>query len=68
MTDLTVKHKVSPTPKEMKGIKQEDVFPLGKAAMWVDGSFAMANIRKVGGDNLKWGMTTIPRDRTSRSR
>ncbi|MCZ8511596.1 ABC transporter permease subunit [Paenibacillus filicis] len=48
LIDLTVKYKVSPTPKEMKGIKQEDVFPLGKAAMWVDGSFAIDNIRKVG--------------------
>lgn len=61
LTDLTIKHKVSPTPKEMKGIKQEDIFPLGKAAMWVDGSFAMDNIRKVGADKLKWGMTTIPK-------
>lgn len=61
LTDLTLKHKVSPPPKDMKGMKQEDLFPMGKAAMWVDGSFAIDNIRKVGGDKIRWGMTTIPK-------
>jgi multiple sugar transport system substrate-binding protein len=61
LTNLTTKYKVSPTPKEMKGIKQEDIFPLGKAAMWVDGSFMIDNNRKVIGEKFKWGMTTVPK-------
>lgn len=61
LTDLTTTDKVSPAPKDMKGIKQEDIFPMGKAAMWVDGSFMIDNNRKVIGDNFKWGMTSVPR-------
>ncbi|WP_019640156.1 ABC transporter substrate-binding protein [Paenibacillus fonticola] len=61
LTDLTTADKVSPAPKDMKGIKQEDIFAMGKAAMWVDGSFMIDNNPNVIGDNFKWGMTSVPR-------
>ncbi|CAM4383210.1 sugar ABC transporter substrate-binding protein [Paenibacillus alkaliterrae] len=61
LTDLTVKHKVSPSPKDITGIKQDEMFGQGKVAMWVDGSFAIDGTRKTVGDNFNWDITTIPR-------
>jgi multiple sugar transport system substrate-binding protein len=60
LTDLTTKHKVSPRPKDVQGTNQQDIFPMGQAAMWVDGSWNIENNRNVV-DQFEWGMTTIPR-------
>ena len=51
---------IAPMPQEMDGIRQQDVFPMGMAAMWVDGSWNIANIRKVAGDNFNWGIAQVP--------
>lgn len=59
--DLIYVHKVAPMPKEMEGIRAKDVFPMGMAAMWIDGSWNIGNNRKVVGDSFNWGLATIPR-------
>lgn len=61
LTDLTTKYKVSPKPKDMQGINQQDLFPTGKVAMWVDGSWNIANNRNIIKDQFDWGFTTVPR-------
>ena len=60
LTDLTVEHGVAPSPAEMEGIRQQDVFPMGLAAMWVDGSWNVANTRTVAGDDFDWGIALVP--------
>lgn len=60
LTDLTQVHKVAPAPKEMAGMEMSDVFPLGMAAMWVDGTFAIEGIREVAGDSFEWGVAKVP--------
>ncbi len=57
---LTTKYKVSPKPREMKGIKAKNVFPMGLAAMWVDGSWNIENNRKVAADKFRWGIAPVP--------
>ena len=61
LSDLTNTHEVSPPPREMEGIRQQDVFPLGLAAMWVDGSWNIANNRTVTGDDFTWNIAMVPR-------
>lgn len=60
VTDLTTVHKVAPTPESMKGIKQGDIFPLGMAAMWVDGSWNIESIRKTAGPDFAFGIAQVP--------
>jgi len=60
LADLTNVHEVSPKPQDMEGIRQQDVFPLGLAAMWVDGSWNIGNNRSITGDNFKWDIAMIP--------
>lgn len=57
---LTNVYKVSPKPSEMKGIRQQDIFPRRIAAMWVDGSWNIENNRKLIGDKFRWGIAPIP--------
>ena len=52
---------VAPEPKEMEGIRQQDVFPLGMAAMWVDGAWNINGNRESIGDDYKWGIAPLPR-------
>jgi multiple sugar transport system substrate-binding protein len=61
LNSLIHEHKVAPMPKEMEGIRQQDVFPQGMAAMWIDGSWNIQNNRDVGGDAFQWGIAPIPR-------
>lgn len=60
LTDLVSKHKVAPEPKEMAGVRQQDVFPRQIAAMWVDGSWNIDNNRIIGGDSFNWGIAEVP--------
>ncbi|HUX19597.1 MAG TPA: sugar ABC transporter substrate-binding protein [Spirochaetia bacterium] len=59
LTDLVNVDHVAPPPKLMSGINQQDVFPRGLAAMWVDGSWNIANNRKIAG-NMRWGIAMVP--------
>jgi len=52
---------VAPKPQVMEGIRQQDVFPMGMAAMWVDGSWNIADVRKGAGDSFKWGIAQVPK-------
>ena len=45
----------------MEGIRQQDVFPLGMAAMWVDGAWNINGNRENIGDQFQWGIAPIPR-------
>ncbi|OQY23467.1 MAG: hypothetical protein B6I34_04645 [Anaerolineaceae bacterium 4572_32.1] len=38
-----------------------NIFPQGMAAMWVDGSWNIKNIRDIAGDSFQWGIAPIPR-------
>ncbi|MCY4258742.1 MAG: sugar ABC transporter substrate-binding protein [Rhodobacteraceae bacterium] len=60
LTSLVNEHGVAPPPAEMEGIRQQDVFPLGMAAMWVDGSWSIANNRDIIGDTFEWGIAQVP--------
>lgn len=60
LTDLVSVEKVAPQPQEMEGVRQQDVLALGMAAMWVDGSWNIANVRKVAGDSFRWGIAQVP--------
>ncbi|MGJ8530222.1 ABC transporter substrate-binding protein [Maritalea sp.] len=60
LTDLVVKEKVAPMPQEMEGIRQQDIFPLGMAAMWVDGSWNIANTRDNADASMNWGIVQVP--------
>ena len=50
----------APRPLELEGIRQQDVFGMGMAAMWVDGSWNIDNNRKLIGDSFEWGMAQVP--------
>lgn len=52
---------VAPKPQDMEGVRQQDVFPMGMAAMWVDGSWNIASVRDVAGDSFKWGIAQVPK-------
>lgn len=60
LTDLVLVDEVAPKPQEMEGIRQQDVMGLGMAAMWVDGSWNIANMRQVAGDSFNWGIAQVP--------
>jgi len=62
LSSLISEHGVAPMPSEMEGIRQQDVFPLGLAAMWVDGAWNIANNRtQLEGSDLRWALAPIPR-------
>ncbi|MEM5475506.1 sugar ABC transporter substrate-binding protein [Pacificibacter sp. AS14] len=61
LTDLVNVEGVAPKPQDMEGIRQQDIFPLGMAAMWVDGSWNIANSREIVGDQFQWGIAEVPR-------
>lgn len=50
----------APRPQEMEGIRQQDIFGMGIAAMWVDGSWNIDNNRKLIGDSFDWGIAQVP--------
>jgi len=50
----------APRPQEMEGIRQQDIFGMGMAAMWVDGSWNIDNNRTLIGDDFEWGITQVP--------
>lgn len=60
LTDLVNVEGVAPQPQEMEGVRQQDVMALGMSAMWVDGSWNIANVRKVAGDDFRWGIAQVP--------
>lgn len=45
LTDLVTVHEVAPPPSEFEGLRQQDIVPLGLAAMFVDGNWQMNNFR-----------------------
>lgn len=60
LADLVHEHGVAPTPASMEGIRQQDVFPQGIAAMWVDGTWNIANNRTIIGDSFRWDIAQVP--------
>jgi len=60
LTDMVLVDKSAPSQKEMSSIRQQDVFPQGLAAMWVDGSWNIHNNRLVADPSMKWGIAKIP--------
>jgi len=60
LTDLVLVDKVAPPQKDMISFQQQDVFPQGVAAMWVDGSWFVDTFRKNVGDAMRWGMVRVP--------
>lgn len=50
----------APRPQEMEGIRQQDIFGMGMAAMWTDGSWNVDNTRKLVGDSFEWGIAQVP--------
>lgn len=61
LASLIHEHGVAPAPAEMEGIRQQDVFPLGLAAMWVDGAWNIENNRDIVDDAFEWAVAPIPR-------
>ncbi|MBN2471537.1 MAG: sugar ABC transporter substrate-binding protein [Anaerolineae bacterium] len=62
LESLISEHGVAPTPAEMEGIRQQDVFPLGLAAMWVDGAWNTSNNRdQLVGTDTRWAIAPLPR-------
>ncbi len=61
LNSLINEYGVAPKPKEMEGIRQQDVFPMGMSAMWVDGAWNINNVREVAGDKFHWAIAPIPR-------
>lgn len=61
LTSLIFEHEVAPQPADMEGIRQQDVFPLGLAAMWVDGAWNIANNRtQLEGSDMRWAVAPVP--------
>jgi len=60
LTDLVLVDKVAPPQKDMASFQQQDVFPQGVAAMWIDGSWFVDSLRKNLGDDMRWGMVEVP--------
>ena len=50
----------APRPQEMEGIRQQDIFGMGMAAMWTDGSWNIDNTRALVGDSFEWGIAQVP--------
>ncbi len=61
LDSLIHEYGVAPEPKEMEGVRQQDVFPLGMAAMWVDGAWNINGNRENIGDSFNWGIAPLPR-------
>lgn len=61
LDSLIHEYGVSPEPAEMEGIRQQDVFPLGMAAMWIDGAWNIANNRtQLEGQEVNWAIAPVP--------
>jgi len=60
LASLILEHGVAPQPQELEGIRQQDVFPMQMAAMWVDGSWNIDNVRKVSQGAFDWGIAQVP--------
>jgi len=60
ITDLVLVDKSAPSQKDMSSIRQQDVFPQGVAAMWIDGSWNIDNNRLVADPSLNWGIAKVP--------
>ncbi|SFV38678.1 ABC-type glycerol-3-phosphate transport system, substrate-binding protein [Devosia crocina] len=60
LVSLVMEEKSAPMPKDLEGIRPQDVFGLGMAAMWVDGSWQIDNNRQVIADQFEWGMSEVP--------
>ncbi len=60
LDELANEHGVSPEPAMMEGIRQQDVFPLQQAAMWVDGSWMVEEVRSVVDGEFDWGIAKVP--------
>lgn len=60
LTDLVLVDKSAPSQKDMSSVRQQDVFPQGMAAMWVDGSWMIDNNRLVADPNMNWGIARVP--------
>ena len=61
LDSLIHEYGVAPEPKEMEGVRQQDVFPLGLAAMWVDGAWNINGNRETIGDQFNWAIAPVPR-------
>jgi multiple sugar transport system substrate-binding protein len=61
LDSLIHEHGVAPEPKEMEGVRQQDVFPLGLSAMWVDGAWNINGNRESIGDEFNWAIAPVPR-------
>ena len=61
LTDLVLKDKSAPSKKAMSAFRQQDIFPQGIAAMWVDGSWNIDNNRTVADKKTRWGIAEVPR-------
>lgn len=61
LSDLATKYKVSPAFKDVAGIRQQDMFPLQQAAMWIDGSWNVGHVRDMVKDSIRWGIAKVPR-------
>jgi len=51
---------VAPMPKDMAGVRQQDIFPRGLAAMWVDGAWNIENNRIIASSDMNWGISEVP--------
>lgn len=61
LSDLTNVHGVAMPYRDMVGISQDQLFPLGQIAMWVDGGWNIENIRQTAGDSFRFGIARVPR-------
>jgi multiple sugar transport system substrate-binding protein len=61
LTDLVLVDKVAPQPKEMSAYRQQDLFPKGVSAMFIDGSWNINNNRLVADPSMNWGIATVPK-------
>lgn len=61
LSDLTNVHKVAMPYKEVVGISQDNLFPLGQVAMWVDGSWNIYNVRNNAPEGFRFGIARVPK-------
>ncbi len=60
LISLVKEHKVAPQPQLMKAFRTQDVFPREQSAMFIDGSWNIANNRKIIKDKFRWGIAEVP--------
>jgi len=60
LNKLILTYHVASMPKDMAGVRQQDVFPRGLAAMWIDGSWNIDNTRKIASSDMHWGISEVP--------